>query len=127
MLTPEARDLLVVCMERLPTEGADVGGRTGDDEEHGHESCGPGTIDSWQKSLAKSEVEYQREYEGRRYDHYPVQPMPGGCLVAGRHPPEVEREGGGEDEQDEREGGWASAFEAEEPGENRREYPLHHE
>jgi hypothetical protein len=50
-----------------------------------------------------------------------------GRLVAGGHPPEVEREGGGKHEQDEREGGRAFALEAVDTRENRREYPLHHE
>ena len=52
--------------------------------------------------------------------------MPGGGLVAGGHPPEVEREGRGEDEEDEREGCGAGTLEAEEPGEDRRDDPLHH-
>src|SRR5215212_3254029 len=126
MLT-SARDLLVVGVERLPAAGPDIGGSERDDEEHDREHHGRGSIDAWQEPFAKGEVERRREYEGRGDDQNPVQAMPRWRLVAGGHPPEVEREGGGKHEQDEREGGWALALEAEDTGEDRREYPLYHE
>src|ERR687898_206919 len=116
-----------MCMERLPAEGADVGGRAGDDEEDHYLTHGPRTIDTGQKSFAQYQVEHQGKNEGHGDDQDPVQTMSGRRLVAGGHPPEVEREGGGEDEQDEREGGGACALEAKETCENRREYPLYHE
>jgi hypothetical protein len=126
-LTAAPRDLLVVGIERLPTEGPYIGCRARDDEEDGHEPRGPGTIDAWQEPFPQNEVEHQRKNESYGDDQNPVQTMQKGRLIAGGHPPEVEREGGGEDEQDERKGGGACALEAEETCEDRREYPLHHE
>src|SRR5215210_3703996 len=104
MLTPAARDLLVVGVERLPAAGPDIGGSERDDEEHDREPHGRGSIDAWQEPFAKGEVERRRENEGRGDDQNPVQAMPGGRFVACGHPTDVEREGGGKGEQDEWEG-----------------------
>ena len=126
-MLPSARDLLVVDVDRLPSEGPNVGGHDRDDEVDDHKRKGKGAIDAWQKSFAEGEVEGRRKDEGRRDDEDSVEAMPGGRFVAGGHSPEVEREGGGEAEQDERQGGRALPLEAVDTREDRREDSLYHE
>src|SRR5215210_2214887 len=104
MLSSAPRDLLVVGVDRFPALGSYVRGQGRDEEEDDHEPHGGGSLDAGQESFAEGEVEGRREDEGRGSDQNPVQAMPGGRLVACGYSTEVEREGGGEGEQDEREG-----------------------
>src|SRR5215208_4306500 len=100
LLASEALDPLVVGVDLCAAFASDVGGCHGGDEEKDLKQAGACAFDAGKEASSEGEVQCRGENEGSGDDHYSVQDMPGARFVACGHSAEIEREGGGEDEQE---------------------------